>query len=1104
MLGIKSVITLEDRFSGTLGLLVKGVRGTLGPADLMQHGLGNIAGTGLALADKLGVLYQRFDTFKGILGIASSGLTGITGKFGNMSDMISKVASVFPVLSPIAMILTNISGRAKDGASLFDQLANVVVDLQLPFSGLVKTFLSIKAFLQGIGGKLLKGIAIIAAIAVAIKSVLTVGMFMERNLPKAFKAVGESLVSIPGKLKKLDASLLLSDGPYAKYRNAVVNTFGKVKSVLKPAGDYMKVYAGVAKFHLDRLRNEWGWYVLGARVKLWYLKEDIKESSAYKKATAALSEFTEKAKGRWIWYSGIAKSHLHKVTEAVKATKAYQILSYKYNWYMGQLRKTEGYQKAMAMFSTFITSAKANLIKLGIAIKTTALAQASLFKSMVLKHGLFGGISKYIGYVIFMSKEFVITKLLAIKAFLAMRLEAIKTFLITLITSSSLFKTLKNGILTVFNMAKTLWGRLPGIIKAAFAGYAIYKAIKGIITAFNSLGAMLDSWKEKVDELVEKTSVMEKATRRSMEMGEGVSKAFTRMATKLSISTGIAKNDILEFNTALHRVGVGNATNQALTDLAARFSVLNDSMDFNSVSGALAEAIRSGSADGLAQLMHDNPLAKIKMQKMHLDRMLSKGDIDGFIKSFSAIADEFGYTQSKADELTNTTQGKLKRIGANIDRLSEKVKSTFISRLEPYINKFLDFIQSPEFQQQFDQITRRFSAMLDMAGSLIESVVDFGISVYKWWIEPTGGALRNIMLFLATAKGIGWVITLLKGFAFLTPIFAKVFGVAKLGMIGFGKAIKAGYGAYKKFKEGGVTSLFKRNMKDKESAVKRFGRTVKNVAAGAAKAMKKIALAPGYVFAALFLFIGKGCQKLVESITGEAKGVVESVIDVVVGGTVTTFGYVKNEFAKFINGIVSAFESGINFMIGLVENVANALVEGFFWAKNKINKLFGEDEEEVVPLVRLNRVEFGKIDVDSDDKIHERAENAVKSVMDVMPGILSMANEAMDIMGLNDDYGKEWDDLMNGRDDKLDDTNDKLGKIKRNTDAMRQKMDLQWMKELAEQRFVNNVNLRQLTPTINVKVTGTKSTPEDISNRLAAELEQMSDANAFYAYGARA
>lgn len=90
----------------------------------------------------------------------------------------------------------------------------------------------------------------------------------------------------------------------------------------------------------------------------------------------------------------------------------------------------------------------------------------------------------------------------------------------------------------------------------------------------------------------------------------------------------------------------------------------------------------------------------------------------------------------------------------------------------------------------------------------------------------------------------------------------------------------------------------------------------------------------------------------------------------------------------------------------------------------------------------------------------------------------------------------EWEEMNK----QLQDGNDHLAHIRKNT----KEMDLLWMRELAEQRFVNNVNVRQLTPTVNVKVSGSKSTPQDTADAIARELNQMADAGTFNAYGSPA
>lgn len=85
---------------------------------------------------------------------------------------------------------------------------------------------------------------------------------------------------------------------------------------------------------------------------------------------------------------------------------------------------------------------------------------------------------------------------------------------------------------------------------------------------------------------------------------------------------------------------------------------------------------------------------------------------------------------------------------------------------------------------------------------------------------------------------------------------------------------------------------------------------------------------------------------------------------------------------------------------------------------------------------------------------------------------------------------KEWKELKGIHSD--------TGKIR---GAMTHEEDLRWLKERAEQHAINNVNVRQLTPTINVRIEGTNVGMNDIRRTLKKVLEEEVNAGTFNAYG---
>lgn len=1063
MVGITSAITIEDRFSKTIGLFTKLISGSIGPVEAVTTGM-SIFGKSLKdLIPFVMNLYSGFENFQGTLGFTEMAFKGIIDKAGGVEGILVKIATLFPQLQPFVGMFSEILSKLRAGEGVLSVGVGFMTQMQLPFAGIVKGIMAVRDFLNSDLARLIKAVAIGGAIVLALKGIWTGLKLLEANAPKAFGKMLGLLITARGKAINFHASMMLSDTKGARlYQKAMV---GVMKMAFAFGGLRMKLM----RFHASMMLS------------------DTKAATLYQKPFQSLPKLGgvfNSAK------SSLMRFHASMMLSDTKAALLYQ----KPFEALSKLKDTAIYKKAVTGIQT---------LGLGFATLRTKIFSAVgmhwiLIKNLVAKRGITGGIEAYIGCLKIMTKQFAIAKLAALKTFVLMKAEAIKTFIMTTIASKGWFKTMKGGLKTIYTEAKGVFSKLPGIVKAGLAVYGIIGAVKAIKAAFTGMMNLLDDAKEKVDELITKTAGIERSKRFVMRFGEEASKQFMTMATKMSLSMGIAKSEILDASTAFRHMGVSDKTNAELTKLAARFSTLNENADFSSVANSFAEAIKSGSAEGLAEMFNGNPQALREMRRKHLDRLLDRGKVDEFLKGMNEIAEKFGYTQEKADELMNTPQGKLKRISANIDRLSGKMKSTFTTAILPYIEKFLTLIESPEFQENFEKVRRQVTGIIELFGGMVEKVVDFGIAAYRWWVEPTGGALRNIMLFLAVAGGIGKIITIFKGLAITTRFLGPAITAFGKGTKFVFNGVKAGLPyAIRGFKN------LKNWLKEDQREARKLGNVISRVASKAGNAMRRIAISPGIAFTGLLLFIGKGCQALVENITGESKGVIESVVDVIVGGTVTTFGYVENAVKDTWNNIVGAVEGGINFIAEMLEGIANKMVESFFWARNQIYGLFGEEGNEIIPKVSLGRVKFDRANIMTDEEIHARAAGAVSTVMDYVPGIMKTVDSALDMMGLNslESYAEDWKMLNDNTADKFDETNDNLRGIRRNVGDMKHKMDLQWMKELAEQRFVNRVNVRQLTPTVNVKVSGAKITAEDAADAIARELNQMADAGTFNAYG---
>lgn len=270
--------------------------------------------------------------------------------------------------------------------------------------------------------------------------------------------------------------------------------------------------------------------------------------------------------------------------------------------------------------------------------------------------------------------------------------------------------------------------------------------------------------------------------------------------------------------------------------------------------------------------------------------------------------------------------------------------------------------------------------------------------------------------------------------------------------------------------------------------------------------------------------IGNIINNAFPSLRDESVGVVDTLVGLFVGGVnQIMFGAVE-AVQHGLNIIVTGIETDANWIIGVCEDIANGAIgiandirSGIIdivsdlvqWvadlledlAKNPIGEMLGitsaaesihqitEDLHKAkangFEKISLNRVSLDEYKVDPIDSV-KFTQDAIDSAID---RVHSLFNRSIDAQNK----------LLDLERDSFNSINDGVGKLV----GMGQKeQDLRWLKEMAEQKFINEINLRQLTPTINLQVKGTSNqTPNDYAKSLAFELQKMADAGTFNAYG---
>lgn len=256
-------------------------------------------------------------------------------------------------------------------------------------------------------------------------------------------------------------------------------------------------------------------------------------------------------------------------------------------------------------------------------------------------------------------------------------------------------------------------------------------------------------------------------------------------------------------------------------------------------------------------------------------------------------------------------------------------------------------------------------------------------------------------------------------------------------------------------------------------------------------------------------------------VVGESTSTMEMLVGVFVGGVTQIGGSIWNAVAILldkillgtqgaINGIIDAGIGLRNFAVSVaygikdtVLNVITDIIDGAaraveYVADNPIGKFLGIDSA-VSDLdsfnQKLNDLKGGATMVDSVEHHVDFSDAMLKQI----DSVGQAAENIESVMNFLKDFS------IDHRDINAEKAVEILGKIKPDVSKIKgtllHEQDLRWLKERAEQRYVNNINFRQLTPTINVKVEGGNVTPIQVERTIKKVLDQQASAGTFNVYG---
>jgi methyl-accepting chemotaxis protein len=523
----------------------------------------------------------------------------------------------------------------------------------------------------------------------------------------------------------------------------------------------------------------------------------------------------------------------------------------------------------------------------------------------------------------------------------------------------------------------------------SFGGFgASMLIVNQALQAFQRLSEPI---KQALDDIADKERAI-------IQLGKEAGEQFNEFARDAANAMGRTESEIRKAGFRWRETGIGGSEIMEMTELADRFANLNPGRSFEDVANALNDAVKSKSTGSLAELLGGGEGVERKLLRSGVERSLKRGDVSGAMDKFKEVADGFGYTQKRADEMGMTIDRKIEKITSIVRNKFTEMFSGIVSRAEPFIDKILGWLASDDATVFFDRL-----------GTVVSNTVDLIVSLS----ETVGGLIEQF--------------------------------------------------------QDSVTGFF-------------------------------------------------------DGVLGESVSFLDLVVGLFVGGITQLGGSIWNIIATIWDVLVTMCENGVNGVIDVVIGFRNGVVTVFHKIKTTVTSIFASLVSGILGLAeKLEGTKLGeKLGLDDAAKTLREVKSTLDEISQSAPDLVDSKKHHVDLsrakLDTIDSTQRAADNIggalsamhkffnLDGTAKKDKDKNTKaLENIKTNTDKIRSAMsheqDLRWMKEMAEQRFINEVNVRQLTPTVNVKVSGTDLTPKDIGRYLNAELTKMADAGTFNAYG---
>lgn len=597
--------------------------------------------------------------------------------------------------------------------------------------------------------------------------------------------------------------------------------------------------------------------------------------------------------------------------------------------------------------------------------------------------------------------------------------------------------------------ADRLGGTLQGAAKQSFG---LGDALQKLYFGFGLI--------QQIAPIVKNAISAASAEMRSLaEFGEQGGKAFNAFVNTAANKLGRAASDLNEAGRLWHKNGAGGRDIERLTQVADKFAKFGDSNSFKDVANVLNDAIKTKNIGGLAGLLGGGARVEQKLKRAGMERALRRGDVQGAMDIYEKIADSLGMTSEKAAAFGDTLENKIKKTVNVLRNWFGQLLAIIGSKLKPIVDDIAAAVSSDKVQGAMRRVLSSVSVLGDKAVWLYQTIKRF-VSANRDFLEmalTVGGITAAVW---GCVKAFGVLNLVMR----MNPIIAAI-GVVIAGLTLIKRAIESAT----------------------NTTVSAIDFIIGIVVGGVVQIVSSVADAGIAIWNAIKWTgekVANGFIAWGEAIYNAARFLWHGIKSV----AIRAFEFIKQKLSAFaadvLDTIAGLLESAkkVPFADALGLDTAIEKVKEF---QNTLNGIASENPSSKIEPFKVERL--GRVALDSTEYIG--ADWSAKAI----GAAIGLKNKLFDKVGGAFDAGKQ------------DDAFDSLAGIERNTGKilgeMTKEQDLRWLKELAEREFVNNVNVRTLTPTVNIQTHNANLKPQDVARELTKALETMQAASAYGAHG---